>query len=62
MNVYVSMEVVHMKHFFIEIHSMLTCNSNMTCNMTASEQFTYDQVLCLYNTPYEEQGPLFYRQ
>lgn len=40
MNVYVSMEAVHMKHFFIDIYSMLSCNSSMTCNMTASAQFT----------------------
>jgi len=43
MNMYVSKEVVHMKHFFLDTYSMLTCNSNMTCNMTISERFTYDQ-------------------
>lgn len=55
------MEVVHMKRFFMEIYSTLTCNSNMTCDMTVSEQFTYSQ-FCLYIPPYEEQGPQLYRQ
>lgn len=56
------MEVVHMKRSFMEIYSTLACNSNTTCDMTVSEQFTYSQFFCLYNPPYEEQGPQLYRQ